>query len=916
MKSIRIQEIKVLTIFGVVLFIVCLAFFSPKTKISEMISTNLTGSGTIADPFLIDNAQDLLWISEEVNAGNEFNDCYFCQTSNIDMNEIENWIPIGNDQFSFGGIYEGNGYYLKNLNIENENAALFYTLNGAICNLGIESGRIEGTRCASFAIFQKSSDAAIIDCYSKAQLIGDYVGGIANCFWSGKIICCWSDCEIISDNSYGIICDGTDVKLYSCRSTSNMLFPELMSGNECYSKSMDELCQKKEIGRFNRYIALAQGLFADKYKVKLKLLSQNMDFDSNRTLVETYEFVNEWTFPVIALLFVVVLFRKFLNRKKEHWLTILFIVSTITLFSDVFAIYLGIKNLKISQFIYLFAINYIFLISFYSVIENRKFNMADILHKNRFMLGVVGIVLFVEILQFHDMPHFDGTLYYGSLVRSIDECRLNLSTYLGAFVCWKEIHGLALFLAPWECLFHGEMIGLYIGNIVISAITIYFFFDLFRILYDGLDDVLISLFCICFFFFPYAVGLFTYFCMDYQLPLFAIWLVYGIVKENDILISFCGFLLSFTKITGFVFYVIVIAGYVVLNIVGNKGFKNQKKYQTRVIYWLLPVIEFLFMYKYSGSLAIQNFFGSYHTDKPIALKNVTEFICTIDQSFIYGFRWLVLLMLVIAVINIYFDKSDASGLGVHGKRIVMSVCGGCISVVCLLLVYNGDAMCPRYTAILNVGYILILPVAICNLLRKTKTGTRFVAAAMCVLMIIQTYVNVDPAMCMNHAIDLGNSKIYAGVPPYISTIEWNDQTVLNDNYVYNYQHNAYGNLMNEVFAQINPVEDQKFYVLDAHEYELNIVGSWNRNYKIYWNSKKKRFNFDEWDKYAHYLNVANITTDAICNGSNLEEEFFLILPSRVNREVIDLLSEQYRIEQRYTAENIYANLEIIYFKHK
>ena len=102
-----------------------------------------------------------------------------------------------------------------------------------------------------------------------------------------------------------------------------MLFPELMSGNECYSKSMDELCQKKEIGRFNRYIALAQGLFADKYKVKLKLLSQNMDFDSNRTLVETYEFVNEWTFPVIALLFVVVLFRKFLNRKKEHWLTIL-----------------------------------------------------------------------------------------------------------------------------------------------------------------------------------------------------------------------------------------------------------------------------------------------------------------------------------------------------------------------------------------------------------------------------------------------------------------------------------------------------------------------------------------------------------------------------------------------------------------
>lgn len=84
---------------------------------------------------------------------------------------VENWVPIGNEQYSFDGIYDGNGYYIENLYINTENAALFNKINGVICNWGIESGTIIGNRSASFVICENSSDAAIINCYSKKVLL-------------------------------------------------------------------------------------------------------------------------------------------------------------------------------------------------------------------------------------------------------------------------------------------------------------------------------------------------------------------------------------------------------------------------------------------------------------------------------------------------------------------------------------------------------------------------------------------------------------------------------------------------------------------------------------------------------------------------------------------------------------------------
>lgn len=920
--GIKIKNEKwVLAIIGIVLLLFFIIFSFPKTNITVNVESKLTGDGTQSCPFLVSDVEDLIWIQESVNTGNEFDGCYFSQISNIDLSEVENWVPIGNEQYSFDGIYDGNGYYIENLYINTENAALFNKINGVICNLGIESGTIIGNRSASFAICENSNDAAIINCYSKAKLQGDYVGGIANCFWRGKIVCCWTDCEIISDNQFGIVCEGADVKIYGCNTTSNMLFPTIISGSNCYSKTISQLYDAKQIKKFNHYIALSQGLFADKYAIKLKQYNQHLKFSSSRDIIVTYEFINMWMLPFLGLLLLVMILYKYFRVGNEEWSTLTFIVGIITFFTDIFGIYLGIEKINISGLVLLFELNYAFFVSLYMTMKKSGWKIGFNLHKNRYMYMVMVLVIFFELLQFCDIPHFDGTIYYASLVRSIDEFRLNFFTYLGAFVCWKEIQGLALFIAPWECLFHGEMIGLYIGNICISIITIFFFFGLFKTLYPNMADKILSLFCICFFFFPYAMGLFTYLCMDYHLPLFAIWLMYGLSKKNNKLVAFSGFLLSFTKITGFVFYVLVLFAYVSVDVICRRHMKDKvfcivKEYKIKVIYWFIPIIEYLLMYKYSGKFSIQNFFGAYRAESPVALKSIKEIICTVHQSFVYGFRWIIILMLIIAIINICFDKREKSGLCNEGKKILISTCTGCIAVVFLLLIYNGDAMCPRYTAVLNIGYIILLPFIIYNFIGEKKIGIKIAISLLTILMVIQTYFNIDPTMLINNSIDVGGIKIYEGVPRSITTITWNGSPVLCDSYVYNYQHNLYSNLMNSVFDKINPTTKDCFYVLDTHEYELNICGSWNRNYKIFWNSKKRRFNFDEWDKYSNYLNVSRISSDEIRKGTDMGNEFFLIVPSRASEDAINYLYGQgYFVEEKYEVKNVYASLRVLLFKH-
>lgn len=172
------------------------------------------GSGSKDDPFIISSLSDLISLRDCVNNGNSFNGYYFQQICDIDLGSENVWIPIGEfgSACYFYGTYDGGSNTISNLNfksceyITSNNGGLFGVLDGQILNLGIESGCVEGDYVGSFASHSTGNNAAIINCYNKATVIGrGRAGGICDNFSGGSIVNCINYGDVYAVQSSQIV---------------------------------------------------------------------------------------------------------------------------------------------------------------------------------------------------------------------------------------------------------------------------------------------------------------------------------------------------------------------------------------------------------------------------------------------------------------------------------------------------------------------------------------------------------------------------------------------------------------------------------------------------------------------------------------------------------------------------------------
>lgn len=162
------------------------------------------GNGTQESPFEISTAEQLYNFSEFVNSGNSLKNKYVELTNDIDMSSIKNFKPIGFEvnPFQFKGIFNGNGYAIKNLEIRrndyslfDENylkydIALFGKLGGKVENLIVEDSVFDGYCTAVFVRSSVNDKQLIINCLSRnnkitgyrcGELIDDFAGKIESC---------------------------------------------------------------------------------------------------------------------------------------------------------------------------------------------------------------------------------------------------------------------------------------------------------------------------------------------------------------------------------------------------------------------------------------------------------------------------------------------------------------------------------------------------------------------------------------------------------------------------------------------------------------------------------------------------------------------------------------------------------------
>ena len=96
------------------------------------------GTGTEADPYLIETPANLAYLSTQVTAGEKYTGVYFQQTEDFDL-QSKTWTPIGTSTYKFAGIYNGANKYVSNIKTNQ------YGLFGITENTKIKNVVLKGT---------------------------------------------------------------------------------------------------------------------------------------------------------------------------------------------------------------------------------------------------------------------------------------------------------------------------------------------------------------------------------------------------------------------------------------------------------------------------------------------------------------------------------------------------------------------------------------------------------------------------------------------------------------------------------------------------------------------------------------------------------------------------------------------------
>lgn len=918
-------------IYSCYLFILFVVFFSFQniTCSAEEIE-QLQGQGTIQNPYLIQDAEDLAFFRKELSEGEHYNGKYIVQTKDIDV-EYDNNLVYDENSF-FSGIYNGDGHYINNYRVNGDMVSFFGYLDGYVINLNFKNVDITANKCGVIAFASvNEKQNAIINCSVTGKIDAIESGGIIYNPRNTNIINCFTSVDYYGENTkYGIAAIYDDCKIYSCMSIGNDIGPNIQSKTS-KKISKETYSSNKLLKNMKIKVALSYELFFRNKGIKLndwEMKDGNIYVSKEKgEYIKILDFIGD-VLPVVAaaiLIFYVVYRELTTKMHSSNTISLELLVGCISLFYDCAIISKRHQNIGICNIVFAIEINFLFLFLLISIIRNKRKKICfekicNTIKKNYPIIIVSGIVLVVELLQFRNTPRYDASLYYGSFYRACKNYSLDFWSYIGQFICWKWIQGSALLIAPLEFVFPGKAIGVYISNCVLSQITV---LVLYKYLNDNwlkstkmLNALISGLLIFC----PFQIGMFSYLCFDNYLVYFLIWLVYSYSKRNHLMVLFCGYLLCFTKITGAVLYVVFVFVSYLLEI--NKDdikllhvFNKNKRENILFIIYMIPAFLFLISFFIGDWFIIQNFYGS-STVPIIGKKSLVSFMNTSFQCFVWAFRWFFVFILGY---YLFLKRKKVFLYDIITERaecLNVSVFIASLATYIMLIIYNGDAECPRYTAFMNVVYVFVFSVIINKVINKKK-NRELITIFVSVILFLQAFITIDPSIIsMCPSIDMGNNRLYK------LAFDNDERQTMNlgknysygygavcDLYAYNMEYNVYDSLLRELVTDNQIKDEDSFYLLDTIEYELHLGGS--VQYNIYWNNNN--FTYDD-SQREFKVNVRSVMTDNIVSeiDANKHEKIYLLVPMRVNEDAAlrDLRDKGYIIKKCKVYSNPYGKIKL------
>ena len=167
------------------------------------------GRGTKEEPWLIENAEQLAYLAQQVNNGTDYKREHFRLVSDLDLRGNE-WTPIGTEGNLFWGGFDGDGHTITGMTItgkENSYVGLFGECrNFTAASSYIKSVTVKGANISGHSHVGAiaGEGANISDCYSIENTIcaAWCVGGICGSL-TGNISGCYNSSSVSGNSTAG-----------------------------------------------------------------------------------------------------------------------------------------------------------------------------------------------------------------------------------------------------------------------------------------------------------------------------------------------------------------------------------------------------------------------------------------------------------------------------------------------------------------------------------------------------------------------------------------------------------------------------------------------------------------------------------------------------------------------------------------
>lgn len=174
-------------------------------------ASELSGSGTKDDPYVIADAGDINALSEAVKNGESFSGKYFLQTADITL--TADYTAVGTEEYPFGGIYDGGSHTLDGFGIPGNGAPVFGAVKGADVKNIVAYGFFNQGDSNIGAVINFAENSSVTNCKTEnceLYCFNDNAGGIVANAVNCNIKNCVSSTEI---TSYGKNAGGIAGKL-------------------------------------------------------------------------------------------------------------------------------------------------------------------------------------------------------------------------------------------------------------------------------------------------------------------------------------------------------------------------------------------------------------------------------------------------------------------------------------------------------------------------------------------------------------------------------------------------------------------------------------------------------------------------------------------------------------------------------